>query len=109
MTIKVVTDHGWPKASDGTDDGAFEAFKNERDHIAQNGRMKPTVAAMDWAARALEAKDAEIKRLTAQIEIDGKLIATLQAERDHWSGLVSRADHALFPFALEQSVTGGKE
>lgn len=54
MTLKVVTDHGWPKASDDTDANAFDAFKNERDYIAQSGGSKTTVAAMAWAAREIE-------------------------------------------------------
>jgi hypothetical protein len=54
MTMKIVTDHGWPKASDGTDANAFDAFKNERDYIAQGGRHKTTVAAMDWAIREID-------------------------------------------------------
>lgn len=51
--MKIVSDHGFPK---GTlpDDDAFDRFKNERDHIAQSGRMKTTVAAMDWAAAEIE-------------------------------------------------------
>ena len=52
--MKVVTDHGWPKASNSDDDNALDAFKNERDYIAQNGRFKTTVAAMDWAFREIE-------------------------------------------------------
>lgn len=51
---KLVSDHGWPVASDGTDENALSAFKNERDYIAQSGRLKTTVAAMDWAAREIE-------------------------------------------------------
>lgn len=54
--MKVVSDHGWPKMSDGNDANAFDAFKNERNYIAQSGKHKTTVAAMDWAIR-------EIKRL----------------------------------------------
>lgn len=48
--MKIVSDHGFPKG-DGShpDDDAFARFKNERDYIAQSGRMKTTVAAMDWA------------------------------------------------------------
>jgi len=45
----------------------LDAFKNERDYIGQNGRMKTTVAAMDWAIRALEAKDAENAKLKAAL------------------------------------------
>jgi hypothetical protein len=54
--MKIVSDHGWPKASLGAadDENAFEAFKNERDYIAQSGHHKTTVAAMDWAAREIE-------------------------------------------------------
>lgn len=57
--MKIVSDHGFPKG-DGShpDDDPFDLFKNERDYIAQSGRMKTTVAAMDWAA-------AEIDRLRA--------------------------------------------
>jgi len=36
------------------DDDAFDRFKNERDYINQTGRMKTTVAAMDWAAAEIE-------------------------------------------------------
>ncbi len=53
--IRIVSDHGFPKG-DGShpDDDPFDLFKNERDHIAQSGRMKTTVAAMDWAAGEIE-------------------------------------------------------
>jgi hypothetical protein len=57
MTLKIATDHGWPKASDGSDGNALEAFKNERDYIAQSGRAKTTVAAMDWALREINSLD----------------------------------------------------
>ncbi len=61
--MKIVSDHGWPKASLGQegDANAFDAFKNERDYIAQGKNMKTTVAAMDWAAR-------EIERLRSELE-----------------------------------------
>jgi hypothetical protein len=52
--MKIVTDHGWPKASDGSDGRGLEAFKNERDYIAQSGHHKTTVAAMDWSLREIE-------------------------------------------------------
>lgn len=51
--MKLVADHGWPVASDGDDGNALNAFRNERDYIEQNGRMKTTVAAMDWAHREI--------------------------------------------------------
>lgn len=51
--MKIVSDHGWPVASDGSDENALEAFKNERDYIAQGGNFKTTVAAMDWALREI--------------------------------------------------------
>jgi len=35
-------------------DDAFDRFKNERDYIAQSGRMQTTVAAMDWAVAEIE-------------------------------------------------------
>lgn len=53
--MKIATDHGWPTASDGSDfKEAWAAFKNERDYIAQSGKFKTTVAALDWAAREIE-------------------------------------------------------
>lgn len=52
--MKIVTDHGWPVASDGTDDNAFKAFKNEMDYISQSRGLKTTAAAMGWAAREIE-------------------------------------------------------
>lgn len=52
--MKIVTDHGWPVASDGTDGNAFKAFKNERDYIARGPSHKTTTAAMDWAIREIE-------------------------------------------------------
>jgi len=69
--MKIATDYGFPKASfGGSDPGAFDAFKNERDYIAQGGKMQGTVAAMDWGA-------AEIERLRAALrpfaELGGKL------------------------------------
>lgn len=65
MSLKVATDHGWPKASDGSDANAFDAFKNERHYIAQSGRMKTTVAAMDWAAREVERLQKRVAYLEA--------------------------------------------
>jgi hypothetical protein len=66
--MKLSTDHGWPLASDGADGHGLEAFKNERDYIAQNGRFKTTVAAMDWAAREIEQllKEHELMHRTLQ-------------------------------------------
>lgn len=52
--MKIISDHGYPVASDGTDDNALDAFKNERDYIAKSGRHKTTVAAMEWALREIE-------------------------------------------------------
>ena len=51
--MRIVSDHGFPKGSIPEDD-PFDLFKNERDYIAQSGRMKTTVAAMDWAAGEIE-------------------------------------------------------
>jgi hypothetical protein len=58
--MKIASDHGFPKG-DGSHPGddPFALFKNERDFVAQSGRMKTTVAAMDWAV-------AEIDRVRAQ-------------------------------------------
>jgi len=53
MPVKLATDHGWPKASTGDDGHALEAFRNERDYIAQGGKLSTTVAAMDWAHREI--------------------------------------------------------
>lgn len=53
--MKIATDHGFPKGTMPTDD-TFDLFKNERDYLAQIGKNKTSVAAMDWAA-------AEIVRL----------------------------------------------
>jgi hypothetical protein len=57
--LKIVTDRGWPKASDGNDDNASQAFKNEREYVAHGGRAKTTIAAMDWAVRKIES-DAKV-------------------------------------------------
>lgn len=51
--MQIVSDHGFPKGSAPEVD-AFDLFKNERDFIAKSGRMKTTVAAMDWAASEIE-------------------------------------------------------
>lgn len=56
--MEIVTDHGFPKGS-MPDDDAFDRFKTERAYIAQAGRMKPTVAAMDWAAAEIERLQTE--------------------------------------------------
>lgn len=53
QTMQIVSDHGFPKGS-MPDDEAFDRFKNERDYIARSGKMKTTVAAMDWAAAEIE-------------------------------------------------------
>lgn len=60
--MKIVSDHGFPK-SDGSlpTDDPFARFKNERDYIAQSGRMRTTVAAMDWAAMEIERLRAQVK------------------------------------------------
>lgn len=54
--MKIVSGHGFPK-SDGSlpTDDPLDLFKNERDYIAQSGRMKTTLAAMDWAATEIES------------------------------------------------------
>lgn len=68
IPMELVTDHGWPKASDGNDENAFEAFKNERDYTKQTrGADNTTVAAMDWAAREIERLTAENERLRAAL------------------------------------------
>jgi hypothetical protein len=51
--MKIVSDHGFPKGS-MPDDDAFDRFKNEREYVAQSGKMKTTVAAMDWAAAEID-------------------------------------------------------
>ena len=67
--MKIVTDHGFPKASDGTDGNALEAFKNERDYIAQNGHFKTTAAAMDWAVREIEKQRAALRAFAEHFEV----------------------------------------
>lgn len=52
--MKLAADHGFPVDADGDDDTALDAFKNERDYIAQSVRLKTTVAAMDWAIEEIE-------------------------------------------------------
>lgn len=52
--MKIVSDHGFPKDGSMPDSDPFDLFKNERDYIAQSGRMKTTVAAMDWAAGEID-------------------------------------------------------
>lgn len=60
--MKIATDHGFPKPSfGGSDPNAFDAFKNERDYIAQGGRMNSTVAAMEWAVGEIERLRAALK------------------------------------------------
>lgn len=75
--MKIVSNHGFPKDGSLPDDDSFLRFKNERDYIAQSGRMKTTVAAMDWAA-------AEIERLRAINRPDNSLIdpSTMGGERE---------------------------
>lgn len=53
--LKIVSDHGFPMG-DGSipTDDPFDRFKNERDYVAQSGKLKTTVAAMDWAAAEIE-------------------------------------------------------
>lgn len=68
--MKIVSDHGWPVASDGTDPGAFDAFKNEREYIAKNGKLATTVAAMDWAAREIELLQAALKAVRLELWVD---------------------------------------
>lgn len=62
--MKIVSDHGWPVAPDGNDGCGPEAFKNERDYMAQSGRHKTTVAAMDWAWREIERLHAALEAAT---------------------------------------------
>jgi hypothetical protein len=66
--MEIVSDHGWPTASCGEEGekNAFDAFKNERDYIAKNGRMKTTVAAMDWAAREVERLRKALEEINSQ-------------------------------------------
>ncbi len=59
--MKIISDHGFPKGS-MPDDDAFDRFKNERYYLAKSGKMKTTVAAMDWAV-------AEIERLRGSKEM----------------------------------------
>jgi hypothetical protein len=67
--VQLATDHGWPLASDGTDGHGLDAFKNERDYIAQSGHHKTTVAAMDWAIREIgSATDLESHDIEAIVE-----------------------------------------
>ncbi len=63
MSLKLAADHGYPK--DGTD--ALEAFKNERDYIGQRGKLKTTVAAMDWAIAQIEMLRAALKMVDFDI------------------------------------------
>jgi hypothetical protein len=62
MVIKIIGDHKHEIADLQADD----AFKNERDHINQSGRMKTTVAAMDWAAREIERLRNALEEINAQ-------------------------------------------
>jgi len=57
--MKIVSDHGFLtkeaiKQFKQDCEDALAAFKNERDYIAQAGRLKTTVAAMDWASLEIE-------------------------------------------------------
>lgn len=102
--MKIATDHGFPKASfGGSDPNAFDAFKSERDYIAQGGRMTSTTAAMDWAA-------GEIERLRAYIwSLDGKHIC-IRADNGATfidDGIIVATD--ILGSAHEQSGDGGKD
>lgn len=85
---------GWPLPSYGDDKHAFEAFKNERDYITQNGRLKSTIAAMDWAVR-------EIARLRA---VNAEMLAALRLIAD-WENVRLAGEHAVHLLDVIDAIT----
>jgi len=77
--IKIISDHGFPK-DDGSlpTDDAFDRFKNEREYVAQSGRMKTTVAAMDWAAAEIERLRSASAQCAPSTELLEEVLTTLR-------------------------------